>query len=193
MFVELKEKYKKWKQFKLDLRSKSRWKYFVIDLVETVLIALIFALLIRKYIIQTSLVPTGSMIPTLNIRDRLFVNKFIYRFSDPQRGHIVVFESPHQDGREYVKRCIGLPGDIIEIQQGRVYVNGKLLVIAGVIIQEDYSYSEPIPVPENSYFMLGDNRGNSQDSRYWGFVPRDAVLGEALFTFWPINRMRVLR
>lgn len=193
MFVELKEKHKKWKQFKLNLRSKSRWKYFVIDLVETVLIALIFALLIRKYIIQTSLVPTGSMIPTLNIRDRLFVNKFIYRFTDPKRGDIVVFESPHQDGREYVKRCIGLPGDIIEIQQGRVYVNGKLLVIAGVIIQEDYSYSEPIPVPENSYFMLGDNRGNSQDSRYWGFVPRDAVLGEALFTFWPINRMRVLR
>ena len=192
MLKRIRTFYERWKAYKEDLKKKSRVKYFIVDFVETIIIALVLALLIRKFIIQTSLVPTGSMIPTLNIRDRLFVNKFIYRFKEPKRGDIVVFSSPHADGKDYVKRCIGLPGDTVQLIKGKVYIDDKQLILGGVTIQEDYSFTDAIKIPEHHYFMLGDNRGNSQDSRYWGFVPKKDILGKALFTFWPISRMRML-
>jgi signal peptidase I len=192
MLKKIRLTHSKWNKYKAELKEKSRFKHFVVDFLETIIVALALALLIRKFIIQTSLVPTGSMIPTLNIRDRLFVNKFIYRFSDPKRGDIVVFLSPHDDGKDYVKRCIGVPGDSIQLIKGKVFINNKQLILAGITVQEDYSFTDPVNVPEGHYFMLGDNRGNSQDSRYWGFVPKEDVLGEALFTFWPISRMRLL-
>ena len=179
--------------YKVALKEKSNIRYLFVDLLETLVIALVLALIIRQYVIQVSLVPTGSMIPTLNIRDRLFVNKYIYRFNTPERGDIVVFKSPKADGKDYVKRCIGLPGDEIEIIKGYVYVNGKPLVVQGVNIQRDYSFFGPVIVPQDQYFMLGDNRANSQDSRYWGFVPKKDLLGKALFTFWPVSRMYLLR
>ncbi len=193
MLKKIRLTHDKWKAYKSKLKEKSNVQHFIVDFLETILVALVLALLIRKFIVQTSLVPTGSMIPTLNIRDRLFVNKFIYRFTDPKRGDIVVFASPHGDGKDYVKRCIGLPGDSVQLIKGQVFINNKQLVVAGVIIQEDYSFTDLVSVPDGHYFMLGDNRGNSQDSRYWGFVPKKDILGEALFTFWPVSRMRMLK
>ena len=111
----------------------------------------------------------------------------------PTRGEIVVFKSPKGDGKDYVKRCIGLPNEEIEIKKGRVYVDGKELVLKGVEIRRDFSYFGPVIVPDGQYLMLGDNRSNSQDSRYWGFVPKEDLLGKALFTFWPVSRMRLLK
>ena len=132
------------------------------------------------------------MVPTLNVRDRLFVNKFVYRFTKPERCDIVVFKSITDD-KDYVKRCIGLPGEKIEIKKGRVYINDELFYLPGVKILRDYDFRDPVIVPENSYYVLGDNRSQSADSRYWGFVPEENLLGKTLFTFWPLNRMRVIR
>jgi signal peptidase I len=188
----LRRKLDQWKAFKHNLKNRSRILYSMVDFVETILIALGFALLIREYVLMVSLVPSGSMIPTFQIRDRLFVNRFIYRFSVPKRGDIIVFKSIIDD-KDYVKRCIGLPGETIELKSGYVYINEKLLVLAGVDVQRDYTDFGPVTVPEKSYFVLGDNRANSKDSRYWGFVPHDHLMGKSLFTFWPLSQMRVLR
>ena len=122
--------------------------------------------------------------------DRLIVNKLIYKFNAPIRGDIVLFKSPYNDGKQYVKRLIGLPNETIEIKRGMVYINNKLLVFPGVNINRDYSNLQKIVVPENSYFMLGDNRANSADSRVWGFVHKKDVIGEALFIYWPFDRIR---
>ncbi len=211
----------KWKLFKKKLKEESFLKYVIVESVETIIVALALALIIRKYIIMTSVVPTGSMIPSLKVKDRLFVNKFIYRFVTPERGDIVVFKSPYKDRKDYVKRCIGLPGDRVKYKKARVYINGDLLVLPGVTIMPErmelteeartsltnaeyqiylnteYKQSlmefDEVVVPENSYYMLGDNRANSADSRFWGFVPKKDLLGKAIFTFWPLNRMRILR
>ena len=194
-----KNRYLKYRSFKNECKQTRRVLYHTLDFFETIIVALIFALLIKAFVLQVSVVPTGSMIPTLiggvdgKFNDRLFVNKFIYYFTEPKRGDIVVFKSPHLDGKDYVKRCVGLPGDTIEIRQGIVYINGNELILVGVDIQRDYDYYGPKKIPENSYFMLGDNRSKSLDSRSWGFVDSRDIQGKALFTFWPINQMRALR
>ena len=137
---------------------------------ETLLGALIIALILRQFIVQSSLVFSGSMIPTLQsatqtqFADRLIVNKLVYLFNNPTRGDIILFDSPYNDGKQYVKRLIGLPGETIEIRRGMVYVNGKLLVFPGITLRRDYSNMEKVIVPKDSYFVLGDNRGNSADS-----------------------------
>jgi len=192
MIQKLRQKLGQWQSFKNNLKNRSRLLYGIVDFIETILIALGFALLIREYIVMVSLVPSGSMIPTFQIRDRLFVNRYIYRFSDPERGDIIVFKSTTDD-KDYVKRCIGLPGETIEIKNGHVYINDQLLILAGVDIQRDRANFGPVKVPDKHYFVLGDNRANSRDSRYWGFVPHDHLMGKSLFTFWPVSQMRVLR
>ncbi|NBV41467.1 signal peptidase I [bacterium] len=175
----------------MDLKTISPARYWVVEMVEAFSVALILALLIRHFIVMVSVVPTPSMVPTLNVGDRLFVNKFIYRFKDPDRGDIVVFKSVVDD-KDYVKRLIALPGETVELRRGIVYINGKELDFPGVNIQYDYDFQDPIVVPPGHYFVLGDNRSHSADSRVWGFVPRGNMEGQATFTFWPINRMQVL-
>lgn len=189
---DIRQKIKDWSEYKTQLKKESWLKYGLAEIAETVFVALPIALLIRHFIIISSLVPTPSMVPTLNVRDRLFVNKLVYRFTKPDRGDIVVFKSITDD-KDYVKRCIGLPGEKIEIKKGRVYINDELFYLPGVKILRDYDFRDPVIVPENSYYVLGDNRSQSADSRYWGFVPEENLLGKALFTFWPLNRMRVIR
>ena len=192
-------KINQWKNYKARLRESKPKLVSMIDWFETLLGALIIALFLRQFIVQSSLVFSGSMIPTLKsathkeFADRLIVNKLIYHFNEPERGDIVLFKSPYKDGKQYVKRLIGLPGETVEIRRGMVYINNKLLVIPGVTIRRDYSTLNKQKIPKNSYFMLGDNRPNSADSRIWGFVSKEELIGEALFIYWPINRIRWVR
>ena len=117
-----------WRMYKTSLRERSGFWHGVVDLTETLVVALAIAILIKTYVIQTSLIPSGSMIPTMQIGDRLFVNKFIYRFTTPKRGDIVVFRSVKEgDHKDFVKRCVGLPGEVVEIKNGVVFINGKFV------------------------------------------------------------------
>lgn len=183
----------KWKQYKLDLSLRNKTAHSALNLTEGLLGALVIALLIKTFVIQVSLIPSGSMIPTMEIGDRLFVNKYIYRFTTPKRGDIVVFRSVGEtNSRDFVKRCVGLPGETVELKDGLVFIDGRYVDFPGVDVQRDYSDFGPYHVAANSYFMLGDNRGNSSDSRFWGVVPASHLEGKALFTFWPISRIQVL-
>jgi signal peptidase I len=143
-------------------------------------------------------IPSGSMLPTLKINDRLIIDKISYRFANPLRGDIVVFNPTAQLEREkfkdaFIKRVIGLPGDRIEVKGGKVYINNKLLSEKYIDEAPHYNWSskELTPdgvVPEGQYLVLGDNRNNSYDSHYWGFVPKDKIVGKAVVRFWPIDR-----
>lgn len=192
----------RWKTFKSKLKSQKPGLYYLVDIIETFGTALGLALLIKTFIFQPSIVPTRSMVPTLNVGDRLIVNKFIYRFQSPKRGDIIVFTSPRpKEGKDYVKRLIALPGERVEVIRGTVFIDGKQLVIPGVFIDKDDSYFGPFMVPDNSYFVMGDNRDESFDSRFWAAdyeirrstVPLSDVKGRALFTFWPISHIGVLK
>ncbi len=180
-----------WLDYKMGLKAARPAFYYVVETVETLGVALFFALLIRHFIVMVSVVPTASMVPTLKVGDRLFVNKFVYRFKDPKRGDITVFKSIVDD-KDYVKRLIALPGETVSLRNGVVYVNGKEVFFPGVNVQSDYDTQDPIVVPPGHYYVLGDNRAFSADSRVWGFVPRANFEGQALFTFWPLNRMQLL-
>jgi len=108
-------------------------------------------------------------------------------------GDVILFDSPHGDGKQYVKRLIGLPGETVEIRRGLVYVNDQLLVFPGVTIRRDYSNHSKLTVPEGHFFVLGDNRDSSADSRAWGFVRNDQLIGQAMFIYWPFNRIRWIK
>jgi signal peptidase I len=183
-------------------RAQSRKSYFR-DFVETVVTAVLLALVLRAFVVQTFRIPSGSMEDTLLVGDFLIVNKFIYGikvpFTDtrlpgirePERGDIIVFEYPNPDPRarkeNYVKRCIGMPGDVVELRNNVLYINGEK-------IEEDYIKLKPptprwadygpIKVPEDSYFMLGDNRNWSADSRDWGYMDESLIQGKAVMIYW---------
>ncbi|MEN2983516.1 MAG: signal peptidase I [Dictyoglomaceae bacterium] len=161
------------------------------DFVETILFAFILAFLIKSFILQISYIPTGSMIPTLNDGEAVLVVRIPYYFREPVRGEVIVFKYPLDPSKEYVKRLIGLPGDTVEIKKGNVYINGKLLEENYVKRKSDDNYG-PIKVPKDSYFVLGDNRPVSVDSRYWGFVPKKNLVGKAILLLWPPQRIQVI-
>ncbi|MCP3922134.1 MAG: signal peptidase I [Desulfobacterales bacterium] len=172
--------------------------------VESVLIAVVLALIIRQLVISTYVIPTGSMLDTIQLGDQIIANKFIYGLrlpftnqiiipiSEPERGDIVVFKPPHKEV-DYIKRVVGIAGDTIEIRNKRVFVNNKE-VKKGYEVYTDpktyYRYQTPrdnfgpFKVPENSLFMMGDNRDNSEDSRFWGHVSLDNVKGKAMIIYW---------
>lgn len=166
----------------------------IIEWVKAIVIAFVLALLIRGYIFEPMIVPTGSMIPTIQINDRILVNKFIYRFKDLSRGDVVVFKYPDDPGQTFVKRLIGVGGDVIEIEDGLLYRNGKA-------VKEPYLNEAmlgdfgPYEVPEDHFFMMGDNRNNSRDSRLWDnkFVARSEIIGKATYRIWPIHRIGPLK
>lgn len=160
------------------------------ETIETVLWALVLALILRTFVIQAFWIPSGSMIPTLEPGDRVLVLKFWYSLPkfEPKRGQIVVFKYPVDPRRDFVKRVIGVPGDTVEIREGTIFVNGSELFEPYVKHHDSY-HMDQIVVPENNYFCLGDNRPNSQDGRFWGFVPRNFLRGPALFRYWPLNRI----
>jgi signal peptidase I len=175
---------------------------------ESIVIAVILALFVRTWAVQAFKIPTGSMENNLLIGDHLLVNKFVFgptasspetRFlpvREPRRGDIVVFKYPDEPERDFIKRVIGLPGETLELRNKKVYVNGQPLAESYVHFLEPASNSQevtsfdvrerygPVRVPDGQYFVMGDNRDNSQDSRYWGFLPRSYIKGRALMIYW---------
>lgn len=160
---------------------------------KTIGLSAVLAFGIRTFVAEARYIPSGSMLPTLQINDRLIVDKLGYHFKDPQRGDIVVF-SPTEKLQEqhfrdaFIKRVIGLPGEKIEVKGGRVFVNDQPLRENYVKESAQYQYG-PVTVPQGQYLVLGDNRNNSYDSHYWGFVPRDKIIGRAVVRFWPFDRL----
>ena len=162
----------------------------------SIIVALVLTLIIRTFVVQAFKIPSGSMLPTLQIGDKLFVNKYVYRFEPPKRGDIIVFRYPVDPKKDFIKRLVGLPGETVEIHDGKIYVGGKALEDPASFGKVYYYNHDPyggpgekIKVPENAYYVLGDNSANSTDSRFWGFVPKKNLLGKAVFRWWPLTRL----
>lgn len=160
------------------------------------MISVILAVVVILFIYQPVKVEGTSMMPTLDDQERIFINKFVYRFhfDNVERGDTVVFWFPGDPTKSYIKRVIGMPGDRVEVVDGKVIVNGKALVENYVPpeFRDDSSMSERV-VPPNQYFVLGDHRSSSNDSRAWGMVPRRYIYGKAVFIYWPLDKMGLLR
>ena len=166
----------------------------IVEFILTLAVAFLVAQAVRTWVIQPFVVPTGSMLPTIQLSDQVLANKFIYRFTDPQRGDIVVLDDPDGNVTTLIKRVIAVGGQTIDLQNGRVVVNGQALT-------EPYSHGLPsIPlrgstitfpykVPADSVWVMGDNRTDSQDSRWFGAVPMSSVHGRAFFIYWPWSRI----
>jgi signal peptidase I len=164
------------------------------EFAETLIIAGVLAALIMAFVARAYTVNGESMLPTLNHGERLLVDKLSYRFVEPARGDIVVFKYPANPSEQFIKRIIGVPGDVVSIENGIVYVNGQAL-------DEDYisgpariGFRQQV-VPPGTYFVLGDNRNNSEDSRFRsvGFVPKENLVGKAVWRYWPLTEMEIMR
>ena len=184
---------------------------------ESIVIAVILALFIRTFVVQAFKIPTGSMEETLLIGDHLLVNKFVFGpaatgverallpIGTIKRRDVLVFKYPEEPARDFIKRVIGLPGETVELREKKVYINGTALdepyvhflsppsgpselhEVTSFDVRERYG---PVTVPPDHYFMMGDNRDNSQDSRYWGFLPRENIKGKSLVIYWSYQAER---
>ncbi len=181
---------------------------------EALIVAVILALIIRTFLFQAFKIPSGSMLDTLLIGDHLLVNKFIYgtkipfidgrylKIRNPERGDVIVFEFPGDkdkpffEKRDFIKRVIGLPGDLIEVKAKQVYINGEPYTIPAErhkdqeiipAVASPRDFTGPVKVPENSYFVMGDNRDYSFDSRFWGYVNKTKIKGKAIIKYWSWN------
>lgn len=159
-------------------------------------LALAISVLIRLLVAEPRYIPSDSMVPTLNIGDRLVIEKVSYRFKEPTNGDIIVFQPPdilQQQGyskdQAFIKRIIGLPGQTIDIKKGRVFIGDRPLEEDYIAELPDYFWQGPVTIPEDQYFVMGDNRNNSNDSHIWGFLPKENIIGRAVFRFWPFERI----
>ncbi|MCG8431379.1 MAG: signal peptidase I [Candidatus Omnitrophica bacterium] len=180
--------------------------------VESIVVAFFLAMFIRTFVIQAFKIPTGSMRPTLVEGDLILVNKFLYgakvpltekmrlpAFAELERGDVIVFVYPEDGKKAFIKRLVAFEGETVEIIKGTIYINGKPLLEPE--FSKVYYYNrgdlmgegEQVTVPENSYFVLGDNSASSKDSRYWGVVPHRNLLGKATLIYWPLPRIRMIR
>jgi signal peptidase I len=165
----------------------------LVEWVVILAIALGVALLVKTFLIQPFFIPSGSMEPTLLPGDRVLVNKLSYQLHAVHEGDVVVFKRPPNDNdpqiSDLIKRVIGLPGESIQAKGGNVYINGKLLN-QPYLRKGTVTTSLPYQVvPKGEYFVMGDNRGNSYDSRYWGYLPANLIVGHAFAVVWPLNRI----
>lgn len=155
---------------------------------KAIVIGVAAAVFLSLFVIVNATVPTGSMENTIMPGDRLIGFRLSYVFSEPERGDIIIFKYPDDPSKKYIKRIIGMPGETVTIVSGRVYINDSTEPLADTYVKEEtYGDYGPYVVPEDSYFMMGDNRNNSNDSRYWTntFVEKDAILGKAIFRYYP--------
>jgi signal peptidase I len=189
------------------VEPKRRRKSIVREYAEAIAMAVLLALVIRSLVVQAFTIPSGSMMDTLLVGDYILVNKFLYgpeipltelhlpALRDPRRGDIIVFKYPQDEKRDFIKRIVATGGERVQIRGHQVLVNGKALNepytkfadsgVRGGDAYCGYAYGcEPTIVPPDSYFVMGDNRDNSQDSRYWGFVKRDKIKGKAFLIYW---------
>lgn len=168
----------------------------ILEFIKDPLLAVLAALLITNFIVVHTQIPTGSMIPTINKGDHMLINRIPFYYRDPARGEIVIFK---QEGINLVKRVIGLPGDEMDLIDGSVYINGEPLDESGYLEPEVYSYPLmsdvvfPYVVPEGHYFVMGDNRGNSQDSRYFGAIPRTDIFAKGGVKIWPLQDIGLVK
>ena len=189
--------------------TKTRTKSKIQEYVEAIIIAILIALFLRTFVVQAFKIPSRSMVPTLLVGDHLLVNKFIYGVkipflrktlipvTDPQRGDIIVFIYPQDRSKDFIKRVIGVGGDTIEIKNKNIFLNGKEYTDAHGIYSDNVIYPGtiqprdnfgPVTVPRGALFVMGDNRDESADSRYWGFVDLKDVEGKAMIIYWSWNR-----
>lgn len=169
---------------------------------KTIGLSLVLALGIRHFVAEARYIPSESMVPTLEVNDRLIVEKISYLFNPPERGDIIVFMPPEAAGQKclglqshsgkikdaFIKRVIGLPGETVAVSNGQVYINDQPLQESYINAPPNYQWG-PEVVPDDSYLVLGDNRNNSCDGHFWGFVPRENIIGRAVFRFWPPGRL----
>ncbi len=185
------------------------------DNAPTIIIAVLLAVGVRTFVAEPRFIPSSSMEPTLQIDDRLIIEKISFNFRKPVRGEIIIFNPPPSPtiadtSKVYIKRVIGLPGDQISIQSGKVFVNSKALIepytaeppkyslpasdpdkCQGCFAVEDSTQKDGLPsfrVPPGKYWVMGDNRNNSEDSHIWGFLPQENIVGRAYFRYWPFDR-----
>ena len=188
-----------WRLFRTERKAwlHAKWKNWG----EPFVVAAILAIVIRTFLLGPYKIPTGSMIPTFMIGDRIFVDKVSYRFKEAERGDIIVFKYPLDKKKDFVKRLVGLPGDQLEIREGKVLINGKAL--DDEPFSKNYYYNvkdseygklgQVINIPEDSYFAMGDNSAHSSDSRSWGFVSKDNLVGKAFLIWWPSKRVKIAK
>ncbi len=192
---------------KLTIKKKNAWR----ENIEAIVIAIIIAMFIRTFIVQAFKIPSGSMLETLQIGDQILVNKFIYgvkipftngktliSVKDPEKGDIVVFKYPEDPSKDFIKRVVAVGGDTLEIREKLLYVNDKLVAREPYAIHRDNriipanfstrDYLKKITIPDKKLFVMGDNRDNSHDSRFWGFVDLTEVKGEAFMIYWSWNK-----
>lgn len=169
---------------------------FFLDIIETIVIALAIFVVVYLFLVQPHQVKGSSMFPRFHDGEYILTNKVSYRLHSPQRGDVVVFKSPQNPEVDFIKRIIGLPGDRVKVMNGKIYVNGVFLD-ESVYLPSDFvtnagafaKEGQEVTVPEEEYFSIGDNRNHSSDSREWGFVPVNDIVGKAWLRYWPLNRL----
>jgi signal peptidase I len=188
------------------LSTKKSQKSTLREYIEAFAIAILLAIFIRTFVVQAFKIPSGSMLPTLQIGDHLLVSKFIYGvkvpftgatlipIKSPERGDVVVFKYPRDPSVDYIKRVVGLPGETLKIINKQVYINGNAITDShahfsnsNILPGSPRDNLSPITIPEGKVFVMGDNRDNSHDSRFWGFVDKKDILGKAFIIYWSWN------
>ena len=174
-------------------------------------VAIALALLVQAFLIKPYRIPSESMAGTLRPGDRVLVNRVVYHLRQPHRGDVIVFRYPEDRSVVFIKRVVGVPGDTLAVHNGHLWVNGRLATepyvhrtagrpdptaasgpVAGSTMREPWSLARPYTVPADSFFVMGDNRTDSDDSRFWGTVPRADIIGEGFVVYWPLGRWTAL-
>jgi signal peptidase I len=174
--------------------------FFLLDTVQTFLIVFAFFLVIYVFLFRPFQVSGSSMLPNFFDKQYILTNIIVLRFEAPKLGDVIVFKAPPDPEKDYIKRVIGTPGDTVSILNGEVYVNGKILDQSKYLPSTVKTYGgsflkegAEVTVPAESYFVLGDNRSGSSDSREWGYVPLKSIVGESLYAYWPLDKAGVVK